>query len=264
MARMRTIKPEACTSESLAEVDRAVRWTFAALWTHCDDEGRAAWNPRLVKAALYPLDDTVTVDVVRADIAELVRVGAVCMYTVDGREYLHVPAWSDHQHPNRKVDSKLPPCPATDHSATAHAQRSEDTLPPQPQSSPVVVVGVVDGEGDVGGAAATPTALKRGTRLPDEWKPAPTDRDWTLERISSPAAGIELEKFRNYWHAKTGKDATKLDWGKVWRNWVLNSNTYKAGTPDGGSITDQRVTEGRNLATELRREQAGHLKEIRA
>src|SRR6185503_13174298 len=113
---MRTIKPEAATSESLAEVDRAVRWTFAALWTHCDDEGRAAWNLRLIKAAIYPLDDSMTADAIACDLAELVRVGALCRYEVDGKPYLHVPSWADHQHPNRKVDSKLPACPRRVHS----------------------------------------------------------------------------------------------------------------------------------------------------
>lgn len=164
MARMRTLKPEACSSESLCEVPREVRWTFATLWTHCDDEGRAVWNPRLVKAALYPLDDDVTVDVVVSDIEELAGVGAVCLYEVDGKDYLHVPSWHEHQHPNRSVKSKIPPCPGgagEDHvkqhpstpSSTTHVQRSEPTVSAQPQRTPVVVVVDVDGEVDGGGAA---------------------------------------------------------------------------------------------------------------
>lgn len=67
-------------------------------------------------------------------------------------------------------------------------------------------------------------AQKRGTRLPDDWRPCDATRTWTLERISSTEAAVELEKFRNHWIAKTGKDATKLDWDRTWRNWVLNAH----------------------------------------
>jgi hypothetical protein len=160
MARMRTIKPEACTSESLAELPRAIRWTFACLWTHCDDEGRAVRNARLIKAAVYPLDDEMTPDAVAFDLAELERIGAVCFYEVDGREYLHIPSWSEHQHPNRPVPSKLPACPKTDHTSTPHTQRSESAVSPQPQRTPVVGVVVGDGDGTLGAKPRRETLAK--------------------------------------------------------------------------------------------------------
>ena len=34
----------------------------------------------------------------------------------------------------------------------------------------------------------------------------------------------EAECFTNYWQAKPGAQARKLDWEKTWRNWVINSN----------------------------------------
>jgi hypothetical protein len=30
------------------------------------------------------------------------------------------------------------------------------------------------------------------------------------------------EQFRDYWSAKAGSGATKLDWQATWRNWVRN------------------------------------------
>jgi hypothetical protein len=161
---MRTLKPEAFTSMSLSDVERGVRWTFGGLWTHCDDDGRALYDPRLLKAAIYPLDDAVSAATIAADMSELERVGAVCFYEIDGRSYVHVPAWAEHQHPNRKVPSKVPACPKNVHSSTAHAQRSESAVPTQPQSSPVVVVveesrGEVDVEGGVASATKAPAQL---------------------------------------------------------------------------------------------------------
>jgi hypothetical protein len=129
MARMRTLKPEAATSETLTTVPREVRWTFGLLWTHCDDKGRCAFNPKLIKAALYPLDDDVTTDVVVDEIDQLEQIGAVCVYEVGGRQYLHVPHWAEHQHPNRPQDSKLPPCPGGE--GSDHAQQDR----PEPSSS---------------------------------------------------------------------------------------------------------------------------------
>lgn len=72
---------------------------------------------------------------------------------------------------------------------------------------------------------------KRGTRLPDDWQPDPTDRtvDDLVARLGGPAAAAEeLDKFRDYWLAKSGKDATKLDWQRTWRNWLRTAAQQRA------------------------------------
>jgi len=56
----------------------------------------------------------------------------------------------------------------------------------------------------------------RASRLSIDWKP-----DASLNQDS-----FELAKFRDYWIAKAGKDAVKLDWDATWRNWLR-----KAGKP---------------------------------
>lgn len=163
---MRTLKPEACSSESLAEVDREVRWTFACLWTHCDDEGRAVHNLRLIKAAIYPLDDDMTPREIGLHLQALNLVRAVCFYRVDDKEYLHVPAWHEHQHPNRPVPSKLPPCPTHDASRTTNAHDTEDSLP-----CPARLTPVGEGRGEVEGGEADPPSMfcsnhPKGTEKP--------------------------------------------------------------------------------------------------
>jgi len=65
------------------------------------------------------------------------------------------------------------------------------------------------------------TARARGTRLPDDWKPNDDMREWTLTQLSKAEAGRELTKFRNYWQAKAGAAARKVNWDKVWHNWIL-------------------------------------------
>ncbi|MGL5736617.1 MAG: hypothetical protein ACRCYS_17270 [Beijerinckiaceae bacterium] len=75
---------------------------------------------------------------------------------------------------------------------------------------------------------------RRGTRLPDDWQ-APQDWiDWAVaERRWSPSDCIsEAQQFADYWQARSGTGAAKLDWRKTWQNWVRNSRrpngTYSA------------------------------------
>lgn len=63
---------------------------------------------------------------------------------------------------------------------------------------------------------------RRGTRLPDDWMPDAEDAQYAATLGYTAAAyDREVEKFRNHWHAKAGKDGSKLDWSKTFRNWLI-------------------------------------------
>lgn len=66
---------------------------------------------------------------------------------------------------------------------------------------------------------------KRGSRLPDDWKP--DESDWQYARSKGLDPNSTAEKFRNYWHAKPGREAVKLDWRKTWQNWCLTEAERK-------------------------------------
>lgn len=63
---------------------------------------------------------------------------------------------------------------------------------------------------------------RRATRLPADWQPTKDDVDYCVRRRPDLSVEDVVERFRNYWLAKSGRDATKLDWHATWRNWVLN------------------------------------------
>lgn len=68
----------------------------------------------------------------------------------------------------------------------------------------------------IGSRTRRGTRLPVGFEMPDEWLHwAMTERHW-------PAADArdEAASFTDFWHAKAGKDAVKLDWEATWRNWV--------------------------------------------
>lgn len=64
---------------------------------------------------------------------------------------------------------------------------------------------------------------KRGTRLPDDFTITAELADWAARETPHIDVATETEKFCDYWRAKTGKDATKLDWVATWRNWMRNA-----------------------------------------
>src|SRR5262245_14354807 len=101
MARIRSVHPDICVDDVLAEVSARAERTFVRLWTHLDDEGRCVDNPKLVKAALYPLHDDMTAGEVDRDLEELVAHGLLLRYEVDGRKVIAAKnqAWHDRQKP---------------------------------------------------------------------------------------------------------------------------------------------------------------------
>lgn len=80
---------------------------------------------------------------------------------------------------------------------------------------------------------AADAAQSRGTRLPAGWTlPRPWGL-WTLENLagwSDDRVRLEAAKFADFWAAKSGKDATKVDWLATWRNWCRNAKP-PAGAP---------------------------------
>lgn len=164
MARMRTLKPEAFTSETLAAVSVHARWTFGGLWCYCDDEGRGRANAGLVKAAVWPLDEDITVKHVEQFLDELEAARLLCRYEVDGKGYLHVVNFGEHQHPNRPVESKLPAC-----TRRTHGGLSEHAVSPHtggPESGGDAVAERPEPRSDRKAAQTTPVTGKHAGQMP--------------------------------------------------------------------------------------------------
>ena len=79
--------------------------------------------------------------------------------------------------------------------------------------------------------------------LPDDWKP-----DAIAAGVPVGAVDLEGRKFRDYWVAKTGKDATKMDWQATWRNWCRNAvaRTYRPtqGKPSKHDLSQMDYSKG--------------------
>ncbi len=97
MGRIRTLKPEFFRSRSLSRVYIAARLTFQGLWCEADDFGHGVADPRIVKGAVWPLDDEITHQDVAGHLAELEATGHIQFYEVAGDRYFLISSWEEHQ-----------------------------------------------------------------------------------------------------------------------------------------------------------------------
>lgn len=107
MPRIRTIKPEFCTSEQVADCSTNARLMFVLMWCFCDDAGRHPANCKRLKMEVFP-GDAFTDKQIRGFVDELIKVRLLSEYTHENTAYWQVTGWTKHQ----KIDKptyKYPP-----------------------------------------------------------------------------------------------------------------------------------------------------------
>lgn len=74
---------------------------------------------------------------------------------------------------------------------------------------------------------------KRGTRIPDKFFVDKYMKIWVTTECPGVDFTTETKKFCNHFRAKTGRDATKLDWRLTWENWMLNARDRFGASTNG-------------------------------
>lgn len=74
--------------------------------------------------------------------------------------------------------------------------------------------------------------------------------DWDRVKIQSV-----FDSFKDYWIAKSGKDATKLSWIATWRTWCRNERSAVNGVkiPNKGQMTDKQFMDWLNSGNQNER-----------
>jgi len=127
--RIRTVKPAFWRSLTITALPLEIRLFFIGLWNYVDDEGRGLMEPRLIKGDLFPLDDTITPDVLMTWLRALDDASLIVRYTDDrGRPVLAVRSFGEHQRVDRPKPSEIPEPPevSTFVESSATNQRSID------------------------------------------------------------------------------------------------------------------------------------------
>lgn len=246
MARIRTIKPEFFTSLTVADLTPEQRLTFIGLWTHVDDAGRCVDDARLIKAAVWPLDDRTAADI-EVDLKALTESSLITRYILNRKRYIAVKNWAEHQRINRPSPSKLPapeqgeqpppepPTSGNDDSLNAHAQLTEDS-PQERNRERNREQGTGRGESACAGAHADlpqqPPAPPRPDgrpslhTIPDDFHLNDTMRRWavaTFGQLLDPA--FETDQFISYWRSEGRR---KSNWHDAWQKWMRDSADRKS------------------------------------
>lgn len=103
----RIIKESIRTSDSINELSWFEECLFYRLIVSCDDYGRFDGRPAIIKGSCFPLKDGVTTNNIEKALSKLVSAGLVKRYVVDGKPYLSLPSWGQHQ-TTRAAKSKYP------------------------------------------------------------------------------------------------------------------------------------------------------------
>ena len=106
----RIIKSSICSSEDIDRLTWFEEVLFYRLLVNCDDYGRFDGRVAIIKNFLFPLKENLTRKNIDDAINKLARVGLVCRYEIDGKPFLFLPTWNDHQNVRAKT-SKYPEPP---------------------------------------------------------------------------------------------------------------------------------------------------------
>lgn len=105
MARIRTIKPEFWVDEKIGECSTNARLLFIASWSFADDKGSLERSAKQLKAQAFPYDAIDCEPLVR----ELLKAGLLIEYAGnDGKKYLHVNHFSEHQRIDKPGKPRVP------------------------------------------------------------------------------------------------------------------------------------------------------------
>ena len=93
----RIIKESVCASDSIDRLSWFEEVLFYRLIVNCDDFGRFDGRPAIIKNRLFPLKENLTIKAVSEAINTLASAELVTLYEFEGKPYLYLPTWNEHQ-----------------------------------------------------------------------------------------------------------------------------------------------------------------------
>lgn len=218
----RILKESICSSESINSLSWFEEVVFYRLIVICDDFGRFDARPAILRSRLFPLKSVTDKQIERA-LESLRTADMVCLYEVDGKPFLQLRTWEQHQQRRAKF-SKYPAPPAFDsicyqmranvpEESRNRETRNEDTRNEEsnicaefgdadsPQEPPVITLPLNDGtEHEVYTADVLEwTALYPAVNIDQELR---NMRGWLLANAKKRKTRDGVKRFINSWLAK--------------------------------------------------------------
>lgn len=217
----RVIRSEINSSQSLSRVSLLADHFFRALLLECDDFGRFDGRPQILKAALFPLREEYTPEVIEACVEELANGDQppLRVFHVDGRPYLALTGWEKHRGKGKRAERSKYPDPPQESSSRKRSPR----IPADPRGSARGSARLTSDDARLttlggsaeGGVPAAPAewALKAAESLRESVRrrcpgaPVPESLvAWAreLERVNASRADVEAALD---WYASKARDA---------------------------------------------------------
>jgi hypothetical protein len=212
----RMLRESICYSETLDTLSAPAERLFYRLLTQADDYGRFDARPSVVRSRCFQLGAVKDADAGEW-LAQLVRAGVVCTYTVEGRAYGHFPTWAKYQR-IRSPRSRYPDPPQVAAGCGELPQVAADCGSRARASGSGSGVGVEDG-----------VVLRKLRRRADKAAPLPPDFSFTDDRRrfaeagGVPDPGLEFAQFKDHHRAK---GSLMYDWEAAWKTWCRNAVKY--------------------------------------
>lgn len=92
----RILKESICTSENIDMLSAFQETVFYRLIVNCDDYGRMDARPKLLASRLFPMKD-IRVSQITDALLALTSAKLVTLYEVDGKPFLQMNTWDQHQ-----------------------------------------------------------------------------------------------------------------------------------------------------------------------
>jgi hypothetical protein len=159
VARIRSIKPEFFTSLTIAELPLSARLTFIGLWTYVDDNGVGPADARLIRAAIWPLEEAPDIlQRTREDLQSLHAARLIALYEDSGRPLVAVANWSEHQKVSHPRKNRFPR-PEEVSDLCKEATPDDLPSPPEDYQSPLETLRPEQGSGsrEQGAGKKTPS-----------------------------------------------------------------------------------------------------------
>ncbi len=200
MPRIRTIKPDFWTDETLTECSMSARLMFIGMLNFADDNGNMERSSKQIKMRVFPADNVDCEELLQ----ELITHGVVNEYSVIGKKYLHIKGFRKHQVINRPSKTNIP----LHDSVSTHGVGNEDSMTEE------------EGKGKEG----KENNKKKNSPSGSFSKPTPAEiQDYCDERKNNLSGENIFDHYEaNGW--MRGKSKVK-DWKACVRTWEKNNKS---------------------------------------
>ena len=231
----RIIKESIRTSDTINELSWFEECLFYRLIVSCDDYGRFDGRTAIIKGTCFPLKDGVTAKNIESALSKLASAGLVKRYVVDGKPYLSLSTWEQHQNVRAKK-SKYPDPEKSDlHTSDCKCIQMYTDVPVFENPNPNTESEIKSARTEIALAPVEAIPLNDGT----EWKCPLADYEEYVRLYPGVDVEKEFRNMRSWSNSNPGKKKTARGVKRFVNGWLSREQ-------DSGKRSTNKLTKDNN------------------